>query len=307
MAYKARGIEGLGPESKKTYEGLIEEAKTLNDEISRYEMGVESGASAEPSEELALMEALAKRSYQESQSLQPSNIAAQFAMVLDPTFAPIYKDATTRHVNAARQYFGDLGAIARESRSEKSARASSRKRSDARLKSVLKRIEQFERAAADADRSAAADWNRVTVANIGASSKKTRGGKEEKLIDTVKRKREFQKDLLNAAKVAKLPPDLELLRRMEVKGFDYENKSPEQIEAIRMVENLTKQINYLDTAARLAGNTFVTGAHLQAAVEGYNPSRPAITVTPTSRRTNEAWKARQKARRKALGQKSNSQ
>ena len=79
---------------KKRDELKIEFDK-MNDVISEYEMGADSFSEAKPSKELALMEALARQSYDESRSLQPSNIAAQLAMVMDPSFAPIYKDATT--------------------------------------------------------------------------------------------------------------------------------------------------------------------------------------------------------------------
>ena len=264
MAYKAQGIEGLGAESKAIYEALKKEYATLSDEKSRYEMGVISEADAAPSEELALMEALARRSFMERQAAQPSNVAAQFAMVLDPNFAPVFKDATTSHINAARQYFGDLGTIARESRSEKAGRASSRKWSDARLRSIGDRIKLFEGKAADLDIQKARNLSRQYVARISAQSRNR--GRKIKLHDTGKRVQQLEKQLLATQKAAGLSREEMMFDAMglaKIMGTDA--GTPQQEEAKKQAIRIWLSIKAHRLAASTAGSNDVTGEQLEAA------------------------------------------
>ena len=114
---------------------------------SQYEMGASGtyAADSDPEANDQLRRALAEQAYAQSQA-GPSNMAAQLAMVHDPNFAGVFKDATMGRVNAARQYFGDLGKIQRESQSRRAARAKSMKRSPAKLKGLTTRMTDLQRA-----------------------------------------------------------------------------------------------------------------------------------------------------------------
>lgn len=126
---------------------LENQIKLENDVISSYEMGAaggyESGPSAE--EDDALRRALAEQAYAQAQ-FSPSNVLAQLSMVREPQFAGVFKDATGSRVNAARQYFGDLGKIQRDAQSRRAASARSKKRSDAKLRGLVKTLGEAKKA-----------------------------------------------------------------------------------------------------------------------------------------------------------------
>ena len=125
---------------------LENKIKLESDEISRYEMGSgsEYDSGRDPSEDNALRRALMEQAFDLGQ-VAPSNVLAQLSMIRDPNFAPVFKDATRSRVNAARQYFADLGTISRDAQSQRAARAKSTKRSDARLKGYMKQLENAKR------------------------------------------------------------------------------------------------------------------------------------------------------------------
>lgn len=120
---------------------LENKIKLESDEIARYEMGSgsEYDSGRDPSEDNALRRALMEQAFDLGQ-VAPSNVLAQLSMIRDPNFAPVFKDATRSRVNAARQYFADLGTISRDAQSQRAARAKSTKRSDARLRGYMKQL-----------------------------------------------------------------------------------------------------------------------------------------------------------------------
>ena len=126
---------------------LAKQFKAESDIISTYEMGAEAGYDAgSESPDLGLMRKLAEQAFMNEQFASPSNTAAQFAMLLDPKFSTVFKDATSQRVNAARNYFARTGSIARQAQSERSAKASARRRSDKRLGSLGNQLQDARRA-----------------------------------------------------------------------------------------------------------------------------------------------------------------
>jgi hypothetical protein len=102
--------------------------------------------------------------------------------------------------------------------------------------------------------------------------------------------------------------------------MNFDAKTEKQVAAKKRMLSAIVAIRVQRKAAELTGSVDVTGETLQRATEIVNREIESelgpnsggsrnLTVPPTStsRRTNEAWKARQKARKEALGQKSNSQ
>ena len=135
-------IAGLRDEREK----LQRQFDLESDEISKYEMGASGVYDTEnESPDLALMRELAQRAYTAETEGPRSNVAAQFAMLMDPNFAKVFDDATSRRVNAARQHFASIGAIARQAQSERQARASSRRRSDFRGRALGQRLLELDR------------------------------------------------------------------------------------------------------------------------------------------------------------------
>lgn len=117
-----------------------------SDLISEYEMGAEGAYdAANESPDLALMRELAQRASSAQENAPMSNVAAQYSMLLDPNFAKVFEDATSKRVNAARQHFANIGTIARQAQSERQARASSRRRSDFRGRALGQRILEYDR------------------------------------------------------------------------------------------------------------------------------------------------------------------
>jgi hypothetical protein len=145
--------------------------------LSEYSMGA-SGAYDASSEDpdVALMRRLAEQLRVEEQALQPSNMAAQLSMIYDPNFAAVFKDATSQRVNAARNYFGNIGTISRQAQSGRAARAKSRKRSGAVLAGLTRDRTEAQKAL---DRLR---LQRERIAQEGAQRRQTEAAKPEKPV-----------------------------------------------------------------------------------------------------------------------------
>lgn len=125
---------------------LTEDLKTgVQDYISTYEQDSAGAYQAQP--DLDLMRELAQRAYQQDleSSMAESNLAAQLASLMNPAFAKQFQEQTSPRVNAARQYFANLGMINRQAMSASQATARAKRRSDARLQQLRQSIGNVDR------------------------------------------------------------------------------------------------------------------------------------------------------------------
>tara|TARA_R100000654_G_scaffold3076_1_gene10755 strand:+ start:9908 stop:11353 length:1446 start_codon:yes stop_codon:yes gene_type:complete len=137
VLYDTPVLQALANERNKLVNELNQEAEKY---LSTYEQDSESAYNAQP--DLDLMRELAQRAYQQDQENQmtASNLASQLASIMNPAFAKQFKDQTSPRVNAARQYFANLGMLNRQAMSASQAKARAKRRSDQKQQSLRGRI-----------------------------------------------------------------------------------------------------------------------------------------------------------------------
>jgi hypothetical protein len=256
------GVMAKGQSYADAYKKLDDEEKKLqkllaleSDDVSFFEsdsLGAYDAASESP--DLSLMRELAKRAYEAEESASPSNVAAQFAMLMNPNFAPVFKDATTRRINAARNYFNTTGAIARQAQSERSARAQarSRKKSPARLQNIAGSIRQLQQARRDLMRQELAEQERAkegrldrknrrniaTAKNVSAEKRKGMSGEKVPLLNVQQKKRQGEADLAKYAKQLEMTDEQKMLDKMIPKDSSIYSKPFYQTDrGIEVIEN----------------------------------------------------------------------
>jgi hypothetical protein len=137
VLYDTPVLRALANERNRLVGELNQEAEKY---LSTYEQDSESAYDAQP--DLDLMRELAQRAYQQDQENQmaSSNLASQLASIMNPAFAKQFKDQTSPRVNAARQYFANLGMLNRQAMSASQAKARAKRRSDQKQQSLKGRI-----------------------------------------------------------------------------------------------------------------------------------------------------------------------
>ena len=194
VLYDTPVLQALANERNKLVGELNQEAEKY---LSTYEQDSESAYNAQP--DLDLMRELAQRAYQQDQENQmtASNLASQLASIMNPAFAKQFKDQTSPRVNAARQYFANLGMLNRQAMSASQAKARAKRRSDQKQQSLRGRINAMDqqigalRLQAQRAEDAVTLESKKNQGRIERDSKKPKGSKGSgKLIDvTVVRNR----------------------------------------------------------------------------------------------------------------------
>lgn len=119
--------------------------RNSSDLRSQFDASSEGVADSGPTEDEQLRRALLDRISNAGQ-VSPSNVAAQYSMIMDPNFSKVFHDATTGRINNARAHFAGLGALSREAMTRKEAKARARSRSTAEHDSLAKQVRDAKRA-----------------------------------------------------------------------------------------------------------------------------------------------------------------
>lgn len=221
----------------------------VQDYISTYEQDSAGAYDAQP--DLDLMRALAERAYQQDQERQmaSSNLASQLASLMNPAFAKQFQEQTSPRVNAARQYFANLGMINRQAMSASQATARAKRRSDQRLQQLRQSVGNVEKLIA-AERARAG-----ALEQIGERGKQARetqrqkpqrtgggGGGKAKTTNVFKQAESVRKARIDVREILNGNADQQYLANIGLERFNPEitkrnTKDPEALRQRKMLED----------------------------------------------------------------------
>ena len=246
---------------KAERDALANQLKTgVQDYISTYEQDSAGAYNAQP--DLDLMRELAQRAYQQDQESQmaSSNLAAQLASLMNPAFAKQFQEQTAPRVNAARQYFANLGTINRQAMSASQATARAKRKSDQQLQQLRQSIGNVEKLiAAERARAGALEQidRRATegIRRDAAKPKKTGkgggGSGKPKTTNVFKQAEAVRKARINVREVLLGSPDQQYLRSIGLERFNPEitKRNTKNPEALRQRKMLRDYEQYLELRA----------------------------------------------------------
>ena len=276
---------------KKRQDDLKKDLGLLSqDYLTEYDQDAEAAYDAQP--DLDLMRELAQRAYQQDtdSATAESNLASQLASLMNPAFAKQFQDQTTPRVNAARNYFSNLGMLNRQAMSSSQSKARSRRRSDAQMQSLrgqIKAIEDQMGGLRELEIKGEQSQKKIeTTAQQKRKTEKARPLKAPRSKDfgVAQAKKQSDGQLSNVEKALNGTPEDEWLKKVGLGEWTPEVTNPDTTDptAIAIRKKLRDQQTYWETRTlaleKLEGQERYTDAEYQKA---WNDAQKAMGYKPT--------------------------